>query len=95
MIRGFGGTDGLGLLLLIGGGVLAIGGAIAFFNSTSSAPTEAPAAPQASPNGSGSQAASVSPVGSPIEQLKRLAALKERGALTESEFEAQKRKLLS
>jgi uncharacterized membrane protein len=30
----------------------------------------------------------------PIEQLERLAALRERGAITPEEFEAQKRKLL-
>ena len=48
------------------------------------APAEAPApapAPQAAPP-------------DPIEQLTQLAALKDSGALTEAEFEAQKAKIL-
>ncbi len=47
---------------------------------------EAPAAPPAS------EPAAVAP--DPIEQLTQLAALKDSGALTEEEFEAQKAKIL-
>ena len=46
---------------------------------------EAPAAPAPEP-------AAVAP--DPIEQLTQLAALKDSGALTEAEFEAQKAKIL-
>ncbi len=44
--------------------------------------------PQAAP-------APAAPAPDPIEQLTKLAALKDSGALTEAEFEAQKAKLLA
>jgi hypothetical protein len=50
------------------------------------APAEAPAAPPAP------EPAAAAP--DPIEQLTQLAALKDSGALTEAEFEAQKAKIL-
>ena len=43
-------------------------------------PGMAPAQPAAAPD--------------PVEQLEKLAALKEKGALTEAEFEAEKAKIL-
>jgi hypothetical protein len=49
------------------------------------AAAEAPAAPAPEP-------AAAAP--DPIEQLTQLAALKDSGALTEAEFEAQKAKIL-
>jgi Short C-terminal domain len=51
------------------------------------APQEAPE-PQYAP-------APAAPAADPIEQLTKLAALKDSGALTEAEFEAQKAKLLA
>jgi len=49
------------------------------------AAAEAPPAPAAEPTAPGPD---------PIEQLTQLAALKDSGALTEEEFEAQKAKIL-
>ena len=51
------------------------------------APQEAPE-PQYAP-------APAAPAADPIEQLTKLAALRDSGALTEAEFEAQKAKLLA
>jgi hypothetical protein len=51
------------------------------------APQEAPQ-PQYAP-------APAAPAADPIEQLTKLAALKDSGALTEAEFEAEKAKLLA
>jgi hypothetical protein len=51
------------------------------------APQEAPE-PQYAP-------APAAPAADPIEQLTKLAALKDSGALTEAEFEAEKAKLLA
>jgi hypothetical protein len=48
----------------------------------------APAEPQYAP-------APAAPAVDPIEQLTKLAALKDSGALTEAEFEAEKAKLLA
>ncbi len=49
---------------------------------------QAPPEPQYAP-------APAAPAADPIEQLTKLAALKDSGALTEAEFEAQKAKLLA
>ena len=52
---------------------------------------QAPPEPQYAP----APAAPAAPAPDPIEQLTKLAALKDSGALTEAEFEAQKAKLLA
>ena len=50
---------------------------------------EAPPEPQYAPE------PAAAPAPDPIEQLTKLAALKDSGALTEAEFEAEKAKLLA
>jgi hypothetical protein len=52
-------------------------------------------AAQAAPEPQYAPAPEAAPAPDPIEQLTRLAALKDSGALTEAEFEAQKAKLLA
>lgn len=103
LTRAFGGNDGIGLLLLVCGGALAVGGAILFLNSGSAvgSPAEGIATqvvrndPPTATDHIGSQKPPASSATVSIEHLERLAALKERGVLTDAEFEAQKQKLLS
>jgi hypothetical protein len=51
-------------------------------------------AAQAAPEPQYAPAPEAAPAPDPIEQLTRLAALKDSGALTEAEFAAQKAKIL-
>jgi len=52
-------------------------------------------AAQAAPEPQYAPAPEAAPAPDPIEQLTRLAALKDSGALTQAEFDAQKAKLLA
>jgi hypothetical protein len=55
---------------------------------------EAPAYDQPEPAYAAPAPAPAAPVADPIQQLKDLAALKEQGILTDTEFAAQKAKIL-
>jgi uncharacterized membrane protein YdbT with pleckstrin-like domain len=57
------------------------------------APAPEPAA-QTVPTDPNPQDATTDPVGSPLDEIERLASMKERGMITEEEFETQKRRLL-
>ncbi|MDQ4005683.1 MAG: PH domain-containing protein [Actinomycetota bacterium] len=59
----------------------------------SAAPAPDPA-PQAVPTDPNPQDAPTDPVGSPLDEIERLASMKQRGVITEEEFETQKRRLL-
>lgn len=121
-VRAFGGSDGLGMFLLVAGGILAVGGAFAAFNDSDTqadADTGTNKCPSCgrynfleatsceycshvltkplSDNVAKTRSDIVNPsvsTGNYIEQLERLASLKERGALSDEEFQQQKEKLL-
>lgn len=95
IVRAAGGTDSTGLLLLIAGGVLAFGGAVSFFGAGGKVEEFAQTAGQGASAIKAALVTSTSAAPSPIEQLERLGALKEKGLLSEAEFEAQKKKLLA
>jgi len=122
LVRGFGGSDRLGLVLLIVGGVAAVSGAISAYHApntqaaaeegTSKCPScgrynfreatncvncgQSLATLAAStPAGTSSEIiGSLKHSHNIIEEMERLAALKERGVLSDEEFQQQKGKLL-
>ncbi len=122
LARAFGGKDDISVLLLVVGGILAIGGAFWAFNApktqaevdagTNKCPKcgcynflEAKKCEEcghslsklASSDPATTQPEIVNsptPSGNSIEQLERLAALKDRGVLSDEEFQQQKRKIL-
>lgn len=69
-----------------------VGGHMANKQAQAQAAQAQQAAPE--PQYAPAPAAPAAPAPDPIEQLTKLAALKDSGALTEAEFEAQKAKLL-
>lgn len=71
-------------------GTAAVVGAHAGRNQAAAAQEDAPA-PEAAPAEAPAPAAAAP---DPVEQLTKLAALRDSGALTEAEFEAEKAKLL-
>jgi hypothetical protein len=121
VIRTFGGTDGLGMFLLVAGGILAVAGVASAFSvpvprteaTASAVTTNCPSCgrlvfPNMTKCGCGQILITANdflhakeeigkpivPAGDTIEQLERLTALKERGALSDHEFQQQKSKLL-
>ncbi len=58
-----------------------------------SAPVAEPAT-RAVPTDPNPQDATTDPVGSPLDEIERLASMKERGMITDDEFQTQKRRLL-
>jgi len=95
LVRGFGGRDVLGVFMLIGGGLLTVLGAYPLMGSRVFKTGARSPAPESSAGGGTSATASPNPPANAIEQLERLAALKDRGILSAEEFEEQKKKLLA
>lgn len=94
LMRGFGGRDDVGIALLVVGGLLLVGGILSFANSPRPERADSPA-----PLGNIQPASSVThapgaPQISSLDALERLADLKQRGMLTDLEFDSQKKKLL-
>ncbi len=72
-------------------GTAAVVGSHVANKQAAAAQQQAAAAPEAAP---APEPAPAAPAPDPIAQLTQLAALKDSGALTEAEFEAQKAKIL-
>jgi hypothetical protein len=84
IVRGLGGTDSVGAFLLVVGGLLAVGGLLMAFALTPNAASSAKPEVVNKPN----------IITTKIDELERLAELKERGLLSDEEFQKQKREIL-
>lgn len=94
MVRGFGGSDNVGVVFMILGGLLVVIGGYPLLGSQSTRTDARTATPQVPARDGTSTVVSSNQLANEIEQLERLAALRDRGVLSDQEFDAQKKKLL-
>jgi len=92
--RAIGVSDPLPVALMVFGAIMAVAGLVGILSAQSTSNSQSTGARSTLPNQMVPPATSELSGKTAIEQLERLGALKEKGLLTQEEFDAQKKKII-